>query len=250
MATATQALGLDPARLPRHVAVIMDGNGRWARKRGLPRVAGHQRAMESVRAVVKGCSSLGIPYLTLYAFSTENWRRPKAEVGFLMRLLATYLRKELADLHANGVRVRGIGDLAGLPEACQRELAAAAKRTARNRGLTLNLAVNYGGRQEILAAARQAMRLARNGKLSPAELDEQAFGSLLATAGAPDPDLLIRTSGEMRLSNFLLWQAAYAEIYVTPVLWPDFGRPQLIEALRDYQGRERRFGDIRAAAPA
>ncbi len=248
MAKATPAQALDPARLPRHVAIIMDGNGRWARRRGLPRVAGHQRAMESVRAVVQGCSSLGIPFLTLYAVSTENWRRPQAEVGFLMRLLVTYLRRELAELHQNGVRVRGIGGLDALPPACQQELAAAAKRTAGNRGLTLNLAINYGGRQETLAAARQAMRLARRGALSPAQLDEAAFGSLLATAGVPDPDLLIRTSGERRLSNFLLWQAAYAEIYVTPVLWPDFGRPQLVEALRDYQCRERRFGDIRAAS--
>jgi undecaprenyl diphosphate synthase len=250
MAKATPAKALDPARLPRHVAIIMDGNGRWAKRRGLPRVAGHQRAMESVRAVVQGCSSLGIPFLTLYAFSTENWRRPKAEVGFLMRLLVTYLRRELGALHKNHVRVRCIGGLQALPEACQKELAIAIQRTARNPGLTLNLAINYGGRQEILAAAQKAMRLARQNALSPAELDEAVFGSLLATAGIPDPDLLIRTSGEMRLSNFLLWQAAYAEIYVTPVLWPDFGQAQLVEALRDYQCRERRFGAIRAGASA
>jgi undecaprenyl diphosphate synthase len=245
-ATGVSELGLDPKRMPAHVAIIMDGNGRWANKRGLPRIAGHKQGLESVRAMVKACSALGIPYLTLYAFSAENWRRPRAEVSFLMKLLELYLRKELDELHDNRVRLKSIGNLSALPESAQRELQACKKKTAKNQGLTLTLALNYSGRQEIVSAARKAMQLAKKGLLSPAKLDDAMFASLLETEGTPDPDLMIRTSGEHRLSNYLLWQSAYAELYVTPVLWPDFGRDGLLEALRDYQRRERRFGDVKA----
>jgi undecaprenyl diphosphate synthase len=229
------------SRLPRHVAIIMDGNGRWARQRGLPRIAGHKQGMESVRAAVKACSSLGVEYLTLYAFSTENWRRPEGEVGFLMKLLEIYLRQELKELHKNGVRIRSIGGIAALPAAAQRELKRAKEQTGRNRGLTLTLALNYGGRQEILDAVKKCLKAGTR----PAALTLESFSSLLLTKGMPDPDLVIRTSGEMRLSNFLLWQSAYAEVYFTRKYWPDFGRPDLVKALRDFARRERRFGDVK-----
>ncbi len=238
--------GLDPARLPSHIAIIMDGNGRWAKKRGLPRVAGHKEAMESVRAVVRGCREAGIPYLTLYTFSSENWRRPRAEVSFLMRLLVTYLRKEVRELHDEGVKITAIGRLEELPAPARAELKRAMDRTRSNRRLTLTLALNYGGRNEILDAARALARDASRGRLDLKALDEKAFSGYLYQSTAPDPDLVIRTSGEYRLSNFLLWQAAYSELYITPVLWPDFRGPQLIAALKDFQSRERRFGDISA----
>jgi undecaprenyl diphosphate synthase len=238
---------LDKSRLPRHVAIIMDGNGRWARKRGLPRVAGHKVGLESVRAVVKACSEFGIPYLTLYAFSSENWRRPRAEVFFLMKLLEAYLRKELAELHENGVRINAIGGIDLLPKAAREELSRSRKITARNTGLTLTLALNYGGRRDILDAVLKSSRLLKQGKIKPSKLNESVFSSLLSTAGLPDPDLVIRTSGELRLSNFLLWQTAYAEVFFTPVLWPEFRKPQFIDALKDFARRERRFGDIAAA---
>jgi len=243
--TAAAKLVLPPAdRLPRHVAIIMDGNGRWAKRRGLPRVAGHKVGLESVRAMVQCCSKWGIPHLTLYAFSSENWRRPKAEVGFLMRLLSTYLRKELEDLHRNKVRLRAIGRLDALPGTAQKDLERSIRTTAANPGLTLTLALNYGGRQDILDAARRALELAAKKKLKAADLDEERFRSLLGTAELPEVDLVVRTSGEMRLSNFLPWQTAYAEAYFTPTLWPDFREAQLLEALKDFSKRERRFGDI------
>jgi undecaprenyl diphosphate synthase len=226
---------LDKAKLPRHVAIIMDGNGRWARKRGLPRVAGHRVGLESVRAVVKACSELGIPYLTLYAFSSENWRRPRTEVRFLMKL---------AELHENDVRINAIGHLEELPSAAKEELLRSRKITSRNKGLTLTLALNYGGRRDILDGVLKAARLLKQGNLSPKKLSESVFSGLLETSGIPDPDLVIRTSGELRLSNFLLWQSAYAEVFFTPELWPDFRKPQFIEALKDFGRRERRFGDI------
>ena len=239
----------DPARLPRHVAIIMDGNGRWARKRGLPRVAGHKVGLESVRAMVKACSAWGIGHLTLYAFSTENWRRPKDEVSFLMRLLQAYLKQELVELHENRVRLRAIGRLLDLPAAARQELRRSMSTTAKNDGLTLTLALNYGGRQDILDAAKKAMTLAVKGRLKPAQLDEVRFRDLLSTQGLPEVDLVIRTSGELRLSNFLLWQTAYAEVYFTPTLWPDFRQAQLAEALQDFARRERRFGDIAPRQP-
>lgn len=234
----------DPERLPQHVAIIMDGNGRWARKRALPRVAGHKVGLDSVRAMVKACSDWGIPYLTLYAFSSENWRRPKAEVTFLMALLATYLRQELAELHTNNVRLRAIGRLDALPALARKELEASIKRTAANTGLVLTLALNYGGRQDLVDATRRVLHEVRAGRLKADAVDEEALARHLSTAGMPDPDLVIRTSGELRLSNFLIWQTAYAEIYFTPTLWPDFRKPQLLAALKDFAKRERRFGDV------
>jgi undecaprenyl diphosphate synthase len=234
----------DPSRLPRHVAIIMDGNGRWARKRALPRVAGHKVGLESVRAMVKACTEWGIPYLTIYAFSSENWRRPKAEVSFLMKLLQIYLRQEVAELHENQVRLNAIGRLSELPATAQKELQRAIKHTAGNQGLTLTIALNYGGQQDIVDAAKKALALAKAGKLKAAQLDEAKFASLLSTQGLPEVDLVVRTSGELRLSNFLLWQTAYAEVYFTPTLWPDFRKPQFLEALNDFARRERRFGDV------
>ncbi len=237
---------LDPARLPRHVAIIMDGNGRWAKKRGLPRIAGHKVGLDSVRAIVKACSALGIPYLTLYAFSSENWRRPSAEVRFLMALLELYLKRELRELHENKVRVRAIGELAALPLAARRQLDHSRKVTAKNPGLTLTLALNYGGRAEIVKAVRAIARDVKAGKMQAHKIDERVLSGYLDTADLPDPDFVIRSSGEHRLSNFLLWQSAYAEVYFTPTLWPDFRKPQFAEALRDFARRERRFGDVKA----
>jgi undecaprenyl diphosphate synthase len=220
----------------------MDGNGRWARKRGLPRIAGHKVGLESVRAMVKACSNWGIPYLTLYAFSSENWRRPKAEVGFLMKLLQIYLKQELKELDENNVRLGAIGRLHELPAAARAELKKSIAKLSKNRGLTLTLALNYGGQQDIVDAAKKAVALAKAGKLK--RLDETAFAGLLSTHGLPEVDLVIRSSGEMRLSNFLLWQTAYAEIFVTPTFWPDFREAQLKAALDDFARRERRFGDV------
>lgn len=234
---------LDPDRLPAHIAIIMDGNGRWAGARHLPRVEGHRAGTRAVREVIETCARLGIPYLTLYAFSVENWKRPAAEVATLMALLKRYLRLELKTLVQNNIRLQVIGRLDELPDDVQRELAAGIERTSRNTGTTLNIALNYGGRAEIVDAVRRALTAGVN----PALLDEQQFAGLLYTAGQPDPDLLIRTSGEMRVSNFLLWQIAYSEIVVTDTLWPDFRRTHLFEALLDYQRRERRFGGIVSA---
>jgi len=233
---------IDSGRLPRHVAVIMDGNGRWARERKRPRIEGHREGMESVRAVVKACSQLGVRYLTLYAFSTENWKRPAAEVRFLMSLLETYLRKEIDELDANDVRIQTIGKTNALPRNVQRVLEDAIERTKDNQGLTLTLALSYGARQDITRAVQMIALDVRRGKISPEDLTEQGIAQHLQTAFMPDPDLVVRTSGEMRLSNFLLWEAAYAEIYVTEQLWPDFRKPELYRALAEFACRERRFG--------
>ena len=233
-------MALDPAKLPRHVAVIMDGNGRWAAARGLPRVAGHKAGVDSVRAIVRAAGELGIEALTLYSFSTENWLRPKEEVGELMKLLSWALNKETLELDKNNVRLSAIGRLDALPAAVRKELDAAIERLADNTGLNLVLALNYGGRQEILDAANKA--LASGVKT----LDEEAIKEHLYTAALPELDLMIRTSGEMRISNFLLWQAAYAELFVTPVLWPDFRKEHLEAALEDFQKRDRRFGGLSA----
>ncbi|OLN29290.1 isoprenyl transferase [Desulfosporosinus metallidurans] len=230
--------------LPRHIAIIMDGNGRWALKRALPRSMGHRAGVEALRKVVKTCSELGIEVLTVYAFSTENWRRPKDEVGVLMTLLTEYLRKELNELHQNNVVIRAIGGLNDLPMEAQRELEHAKERTRNNSGLILNLALNYGGRSEIIDAVRKLSNDVLTGKQKIEEIDEVRFSEALFTSGLPDPDLLIRTSGEMRLSNFLLWQLAYTEIVVIDELWPDFGRKTLLEAIKMYQKRDRRFGGI------
>ncbi|MDQ7093366.1 isoprenyl transferase [Desulfosporosinus sp. PR] len=231
-------------RLPRHIAIIMDGNGRWAQKRALPRSMGHRAGVEALRKIVKACSNLGIQVLTVYAFSTENWNRPKDEVGILMKLLTDYLRKELDELHQNKVVVRAIGILNDLPLEAQRELERAVERTKNNSGLVLNLALNYGGRSEIVDAVKKLSRDVLDGKHQIEEINEKRFSDMLFTGGLPDPDLLIRTSGEMRLSNFLLWQLAYTEIVVVEEYWPDFGQKSLLEAIKAYQSRDRRFGGI------
>jgi undecaprenyl diphosphate synthase len=239
------AQAIDPARLPAHIAIIMDGNGRWARRRRLPRVAGHQAGVGPVRSTVEMCSRLGLRVLTLYAFSLENWKRPRTEVDTLWRLLSYYLRQELPELQKNDIRLQAIGRLEALPPQVRRELESAAAATANNRGLLVNLAINYSGRAEIVDAVNSILELARlDGSIGSLKLDEELISSNLYTAVFPDPDLLIRTSGEMRISNFLLWQIAYAELYVTETLWPDFTRRDLLLAILEYQKRDRRYGGI------
>jgi undecaprenyl diphosphate synthase len=235
---------LDVKRLPQHLAVIMDGNGRWAERRHLPRVAGHRAGVKAARVVIETCAQLKLPYLTLYAFSLENWRRPQAEVDFLMRLLREYLKRELPSIHKNNIRLLVIGRAAQLPEGVRKDLEHAMRVTARNTGMKLVVALNYGGRAELVDAFNAMLDHVRSNGLSAFHADEQTISEHLYTAGLPDPDLLIRTSGEMRVSNFLLWQIAYAEIYVTETLWPDFSRARLIEALVDFQKRERRYGGL------
>jgi undecaprenyl diphosphate synthase len=230
--------------LPTHVAIIMDGNGRWAKQRHLPRVEGHRVGVESVRAVLKTAGELGIKYLTLYAFSVENWNRPKDEVDTLMKYLARYLKSEVAEMSKNNVRLEVIGQVYRLPEFVQDQLAKTQAALAKNTGLTLVLALSYGGRTEIVEATRAIAEKVKEGAIEPAEITEQVIAQHLYTRHVPDPDLLIRTSGEMRVSNFLLWQISYAEFVVTPTLWPDFRRPQLIEALEEYARRHRRFGGV------
>jgi len=232
--------GIDRSKLPAHVAVIMDGNGRWARKRGLPRAAGHRAGVERVRTIVRMSSDIGIKYLTLYAFSTENWKRPKDEVNTLMALLIEFLKKELAELHEKNVRILTLGDLSKLPRDVAAEIERAKNTTKENTGLTLNMAINYGARQEIAEAVKKALIE----KKDPDEVTESYVSSLLYTAGQPDPDLIIRTSKETRLSNFLLYQAAYSELYFTKTLWPDFDEAQFAKALKSYAERKRRFGGI------
>ncbi len=252
---------LDLKRMPRHLAIIMDGNGRWAKRRHLPRVAGHRAGVQSARMAIETCARLKLEALTLYAFSMENWRRPKTEIDFLMRLLRDYLRRELPTIHKNNIQLRILGRMDELPAGVQQDAREAMQLTARNTGMTLAVALNYGGRAEIVDAVNTLLAKRRNGRLArvaePAEfVGEEELSRHLYTAGMPDPDLLIRTSGEMRVSNFLLWQIAYAEIYVTETLWPDFSRARLIEALLEFQKRERRYGGIReneephAAEPA
>lgn len=237
--------GLDAKRMPAHVAIIMDGNGRWAKKRLLNRVQGHEKGADTVRAVVRTSRELGIGYLTLYAFSTENWQRPKAEVAALMRLLKKFLESERREMMENGIRLNVLGQTRRLPEDVQAAIARTAADTGENRDMVLNLALSYGGRSELVDAAQSIAEAAAAGRLDPAQVDEAAIAGRLYTRGMPDPDLLIRTSGEMRISNFLLWQIAYAEIFVTETLWPDFGRDEFISILREFQGRERRFGKVR-----
>ena len=232
------------AVLPAHVAIIMDGNGRWARERGLPRVEGHRRGAESVRAVLRCASALGIRYLTLYAFSVENWNRPKDEVDTLMKFLAHYLKTEQGEMNQNKVRLRAIGQLDRLPGFVRGQLDATIASLDHNTGTPLTLALSYGGRTELVDAARAIAAKAQTGELVSADIDEQTFADHLYTAGTPDPDLLIRTSGEMRISNFLLWQISYAELVVTEQLWPDFGAPQFCAALELFASRDRRFGKV------
>jgi len=235
---------LDADRLPQHIAVIMDGNGRWARKRHLPRVAGHRAGVQSARTIIETCARLNITALTLYAFSMENWRRPKAEIDFLMRLLREYLRRELPTLLRNNIRLLVIGRPDQLPDAVRADVDRAMEQTAGNSGMKLAVALNYGGRAELVDAFNRILDSVRHNGLADARVDEETISQNLYTAGLPDPDLLIRTSGEMRVSNFLLWQIAYAEIFVTETLWPDFTRAQLYAALLDFQKRERRYGGL------
>lgn len=229
---------IDPKKLPRHIAIIMDGNGRWARQRHLPRAFGHRAGVNTVREIVRACGELGIGYLTVYAFSAENWARPSAEIRALMRLLEEFLTRELPELQQNRVRLQAIGRREALPGVAQRKLREVEEATERNEGLVLTLALNYGGRQEILDACRRAVAAGLS------EIDEAGFRRLLYAPETPDPDLLIRTSGEMRISNFLLWEIAYTELVVTPVLWPEFRRPDLYRAILEYQQRSRRFGGL------
>ncbi|MBH31023.1 MAG: isoprenyl transferase [Candidatus Marinimicrobia bacterium] len=229
--------------LPSHIAIIMDGNGRWARKRSLPRIAGHREGINSVREITRTCGELNIDYLTLYTFSQENWRRPKLEVSALMNLLVDTIRREIDELMENNVRLKVIGKLEELPVKPRVEMEEGIQRTSENDGLTLVLALNYSGRMEILEAVAKMWTLQNNGKEIP-EMTEQLFEKQLYTAGSPDPDLVIRTSGESRISNFLLWQIAYSEIVITPTLWPEFRREELYKAIIEYQSRERRFGKI------
>ena len=241
---------LDPARIPAHVAVIMDGNGRWARQRGLPRVMGHRAGVEALKRTLRLCSDWGVGALTAYAFSTENWTRPGEEVSFLMALFERVLARELEGLMKEQVRIRFFGDLEQLPAGLQGLIADATRRTAANNGIHFNVCTNYGGRRELVRAARRLAQQVAEGHLDPAAIDESRFAAELFTAGEADPDLLIRTSGEQRISNFLLWQLAYAEIHLTDVLWPDFDEGALLAALLDYQGRQRRVGGILPAADA
>jgi undecaprenyl diphosphate synthase len=235
---------IDFTRLPRHVSVIMDGNGRWAKSRNLPRVEGHRAGIASVREIVETAARLELGVITLYAFSVENWKRPRYEIATLMMLLKEYLRKELATLMENNIRFVPIGRIEGLDPSVQRELRFAEKETAGNNGLLFQIALNYGGRAEIVDTVNRIMRLLKEKDIDDCVIDEEFFANHLYTAGVHDPDLLIRTGGELRVSNFLLWQIAYAEIHVTKVLWPDFRKRHLFEAILDFQGRERRYGGV------
>ncbi|MBS1912559.1 MAG: isoprenyl transferase [Bacteroidetes bacterium] len=228
--------------LPRHVAIIMDGNGRWAKERGYPRVAGHREGVNSVRDIVRASAQLDIPYLTLYAFSTENWKRPHNEVSVLMNILMRFLRAEMQEMRENNIRLNAVGNLNSLPKPVQKQLHSSMEELSGNTGLTLTLALSYSGRWDLLRAVQTLALDVRGGKLSPEDITEELFRTYLTTSDLPDPDLMIRTSGELRLSNFLLWEMAYSEIHIASVYWPDFRRPHLYEALTDYLQRERRFG--------
>ncbi len=242
--TEPAAFDVPPERLPRHIAVIMDGNGRWAQQRGLPRIEGHRRGADSARAVTKECARLGVEQLTLYCFSSENWKRPRPELDFLMRLLEQYMAQQRAEVVQRGMKITVIGRREGMPDDALREMDKTVAATSGNTGLHVCLAINYGGRAELADAVRSIARKTRSGELDPEEITEQTIADHLYTAGTPEPDLLIRTAGELRVSNFLLWQISYAEIWVTDCYWPDFGVPQLHEAIYDYVRRNRRFGGL------
>lgn len=243
MAPEPQKSEFENLKLPTHIAIIMDGNGRWAVSRGLPRLAGHRAGTENLRRIITSCVEIGIPYLTLFAFSTENWGRPTDEVEGLMNILETVIDRELAELHKQGVRIVHLGHLDQIKPSLRKKIQQAVERTRNNTRLVLSIALNYGGRDEIICAIR---RMIEDG-IKPDQVDNDLVNQYLFTAGVPDPDLIIRTSGEMRISNFLIWQAAYAEWYVTPTFWPDFDRTELIKALRDFTQRDRRFGKLSAA---
>lgn len=245
-ATLSQAKerGVDLSRLPRHIAVIMDGNGRWAKGLGKPRIEGHRQGIKSVRETVTTCRELGIPYLTLYAFSVENWKRPRLEIDALMQLLRTFLLDEIEEMRENDIRLHSIGRTEDLPGSVRKVLRKAQEETRHCETMQLNLALSYGGRTEISTAARRIAEDVRAGRLDPDTVSPELFSTYLSTAGMPDPDLMIRTSGEFRVSNFLLWEIAYAELWITSVLWPDFRKGHLLSAILDYQRRDRRFGRV------
>ncbi|MHC1721228.1 MAG: isoprenyl transferase [Clostridiaceae bacterium] len=236
---------LDYQKMPKHIAIIMDGNGRWAKERNLPRTMGHRAGVETIREIVKECSKLGVKYLTLYAFSTENWKRPQEEVDAIMNLLVQYLVKEIDELNSNDVVIRAIGNIKNLPEQCQVELNKAYERTKDNDGLILNLALNYGGRDDILYSFKNILKDIQDGRINTADINENTISEHLYTAGMPDPDIIIRPSGELRLSNFLLWQCAYSEFWFSNIKWPDFKKEDLQKAIYDYQMRDRRFGKVK-----
>lgn len=240
-----EEISIDLNNIPKHIAIIMDGNGRWAKSKGLPRTMGHKAGVETIRNIVKECSAIGVKYLTLYAFSTENWKRPKDEVNALMELLVTYLRQEFEELNSNNVIINNIGDVSMLPKRCREELDSAYEKTKNNTGLTLNLALNYGGRKEILDAINGIVTDINGGRLQCTNVTESILERYLYTKEMPDPDIIIRPSGEQRLSNFLLWQCAYSEFWYSNINWPDFTKEDLHKAIWDYQHRDRRFGGIK-----
>jgi len=235
---------IDHDSIPKHVAVIMDGNGRWARKRGLPRIAGHRAGLDSLREVIRVARSTGVKFLTLYSFSTENWKRPPAEVKFLMKLPEEYLKKEIQELCDNNVKIKVLGEIDGLPEHTRKAVEEGVKRTRENNGMIVNFALNYGSRREIVRAVKKISRLVARGEIKEEEIDHEYISRHLDTEGMPDPDLLIRPSGELRVSNFLLWQIAYTEFWFTEVYWPDFKREHFLQAIYDYQQRQRKFGGL------
>jgi undecaprenyl diphosphate synthase len=241
----TNSISLNKENIPTHIAIIMDGNGRWAKERNLPRALGHKAGVEAIRDIVKECNTLGVKYLTLYAFSTENWKRPQEEVNALMKLLIEYLKNEVVELHENGVIVNHIGEVKKLPLECQMELKNAYEKTKHNKGVMMNLAVNYGGRDEIVYAIKNLAVDYKSNKINLQEIDEDLISKYLYTKSIPDPDLIIRPSGEHRISNFLLWQCAYSEFWYSNINWPDFKREDLHRAISDYQKRDRRFGGIK-----
>ncbi|MEH2263683.1 isoprenyl transferase [Nostoc sp.] len=241
---------LNPQKIPQHIAVIMDGNGRWATSRGLPRIAGHRQGAKTLKELLRCCKDWGVKALTAYAFSTENWQRPVEEVDFLMHLFERLLHRELAQMHREGVRISFIGDLSALPKSLQTEMERSMTETLNNQAIHFTVAVNYGSRNEITRVCHQVAQLVQRGELSAEQVNESLIEQHLYTADTPEPDLLIRTSGEMRLSNFLLWQMAYTEMYFTDILWPDFNREALYQALLSYQSRDRRFGQVKASLSA
>lgn len=236
---------IENGRLPEHIAIIMDGNGRWAQKRGLPRVMGHKAGMKAIKETVKACSDLGVKILTVYAFSTENWKRPQDEVNYLMNLLVEYMRRELYELHKNNVKIKILGEVDVLPDQTRKEIEEALKLTENNGGLQFNIALNYGGRAEILGACKSLIEQVKEGIIKMEQIDEQVFSQYLYTGKDADPDLVIRTSGEQRISNFLLWQCAYSELVFVKELWPDFDKKALLSAIQEFQNRDRRFGALK-----
>lgn len=236
---------VDFSKIPRHIAIIMDGNGRWANRKFMPRTMGHKAGMEALHRTVETCARIKVAFLSVYAFSTENWKRPPEEVNYLMQLLVEYIDKEIDELHRNNIKIMITGDYASLPVQCVKGVEKALDRTKNNTGMILNIALNYGSRREIVRAVRIIAEKAVDNEINPADIDEDLIGSLLYTQNIPDPDLLIRTAGEMRISNFMLWQVAYTELFVTPVMWPDFDRSILMQAIWNYQQRERRFGGLK-----